>query len=99
MLKHRANRGEHRMVFFYRDQNGAEADLVVETGRDLILVEAKAGQTATEDMFGVVRRVAASIGEIRPCRTVVAHGGADRQTRQGTLLLPWKELDRERSVG
>lgn len=33
-----------REIFFYRDQNGVEIDFVIEQGRELSLVEAKAGE-------------------------------------------------------
>ena len=94
ILKHRTNRGERGGVFFYRDRQGAEADLVVETGEGRILIEAKAGQTAADDMLSAVRRVQANLRDA-PCRAVVAYGGKTRQARQDALLLPWNQIDRE----
>ena len=94
ILKHRTNRGERGGVFFYRDQHGTEADLVVESGNQRVLVEAKAGQTASDDVLIAGRRVKTSLGNTS-CRAVVAYGGQARQTRQDVLLLPWNEIDRE----
>ena len=94
VLKHRTNQGERGGIFFYRDQHGTEADLVVESGVQRVLVEAKAGQTATEEMMSIARRITATLGDI-PCQAVVAYGGQARQTRQDVLLLPWDEVDRE----
>ena len=94
ILKHRTNRGERGGLFFYRDQHGTEVDLVVESGDQRILVEAKAGQTASDDMLNTTRRVKVGLDDI-PCQAVVAYGGQARQTREDVLLLPWDQIDRE----
>lgn len=90
--KHRMNAGERGGVFFYRDRHGTEADLVAEAGGGRIVVEAKAGRTATDDMFRGVRRVREALTD-RPCTSIVAYAGEARQQRQDGLLLPWDELD------
>lgn len=94
ILKHRTNRGERGGIFFYRDQHGTEADLTVEVGDQRIIVEAKAGQTASDDMLSAARRIKAGLNDI-PCQAVVAYGGQARQARKDVLLLPWDEIDRE----
>jgi hypothetical protein len=94
VLKHRTNLGERGGIFFYRDQHGTEADLVIESGNQRVLVEAKAGQTASDDVLSAPRRIKTSLGGTS-CRAVVAYGGQARQTRQDVLLLPWDEIDRE----
>jgi predicted AAA+ superfamily ATPase len=99
IIKHRTNRGEHGGAFFYRDQHGTEADMVIEQGSGHIVVEAKAGQTASSDMFNTARRIKATLAEGGPCRAVVAYGGQARQARQDVLLLPWDEIDRENWTG
>ena len=93
-LKHRTNRGERGGLFFYRDQHGTEADLVVESGIQRVIVEAKAGQTASDDMLSAARRIKAALGD-DSCKVVAIYGGQDRQDRQDVLLLPWDEVDRE----
>lgn len=93
VLKHRTNQGERGGVFFYRDQHGTEADLVVDGGTQRLLVEAKGGQTATKEMLSTARRIQAALGDL-PCQAVVAYGGQSRQTRHDVLLLPWDEVDR-----
>jgi hypothetical protein len=99
VVKHRANRGERGGVFFYRDQHGTEGDLVVECGGRRILVEAKAGQTPSEDMLGAARRIQAALGTALPCQVVVAYGGQARQARRDALVLPWEEIDGEDWTG
>ncbi|TFG88218.1 MAG: ATP-binding protein [Gemmatimonadales bacterium] len=98
IVKHRTNRGERGGAFFYRDRHGAEADLVVEAGNRRILIEAKAGQTASDDILRAAGRIKAGL-EDTPCRVIVAYGGQARQTRQDAMLLPWDEIDRESWTG
>lgn len=92
--KHRTNRGERGGVFFYRDQHGTEADLVVESGNQRTLVEVKAGQTVSDDMLSAARRISAVLDDAS-CQAVAAYGGHTRQARHDVLLLPWDEIDRE----
>jgi uncharacterized protein len=95
IIKHRTNRGEHSGVFLYRDQHGTEGDLVIEHGSQYVLVEAKSGQTISDDTLSAARRIKTAIEEAGPCRAVVAYGGQARQARHDVLLLPWDQIDQE----
>jgi predicted AAA+ superfamily ATPase len=92
ILKHRLNRGESGGIYFYRDQNGVESDLVIEHANHLTLVEAKAGQTVTGDMLAGVRRVIAAVSEYKPCRAVVVYAGQTMQRRSDVSLVPWSQI-------
>ncbi len=98
-VKNRANRGEIRGLSFYRDRNGAEADLIIEHPSCVTIVEAKSAETASLNLFDGVRRVRRRFTESdRPCSVVVAYGGdQDRQHADGSLI-PWCRL-REVSLG
>jgi predicted AAA+ superfamily ATPase len=95
IIKHRTNRGEHGGVFFYRDQHGTEGDFVIEHGSQYVLVEAKSGQTISDDTLIAARRIKTAVEEAGPCRAVVAYGGKARQARHDVLLLPWDQIDQE----
>jgi predicted AAA+ superfamily ATPase len=95
IVKHRTNRGEHGGVFLYRDQHGTEGDLVIEHGSQYVLVEAKSGQTISDDTLSAARRIKTAIEEAAPCRAVVAYGGQARQARHDVLMLPWDQIDQE----
>ena len=95
VIKHRLNRGEPANVYFYRDQNAVEADLVVKRGNRVTLVEAKATQTASSHLLGGVRRVREVLAESGPCTAIVAYGGDTRQDRSDVKLIPWSQLHSE----
>ena len=66
IVKHRMNIGESRGLFFYRNRDGAEADLVIEHPSRITLVEAKSSQTPSSSLFDSARRVRA-IWPTLPC--------------------------------
>jgi len=95
ILKHRVNRGEYGGVFFYRDRHGLEADLVIDSGGQLTVVEAKIAQTASGDMLDAARRVRAVLGATRETRLLAVYGGQRRQNREHGTLLPWDKVHEE----
>ncbi|KAA3605666.1 MAG: ATP-binding protein [Planctomycetota bacterium] len=96
ILKHRMNRGEPAGLYFYRDRDAAEVDLIIEHGGRLTLVEAKAAETASSNLFAGARRVQDHLADSsRPCRVVVAYGGNDSQSRSNGKLVPWFQLHKE----
>ncbi|MYI06555.1 MAG: ATP-binding protein [Gemmatimonadetes bacterium] len=97
IVKHRLNRGETRGLSFYRDRNGAEADLVIEGSDGLVLVEAKAAATPTSSLFrGAerVRRHFADAGnpEVPLPEVAVVYGGDELQERRQGRLVPWQHV-------
>ncbi len=93
IVKRRVHSGEGPGVFYYRDQNGVEADVILEHADRLVVGEAKSGQTVTSDLLSPVRRVAQALGEKRKSEMVVVFGGEERQERTDVLLLPWREIN------
>jgi len=91
IVKHRMNRGERGGLSFYRDQNGLEADLLIEHVDAIDVVEMKSGQTLSSDMLSPARRVAGVL-ESRGARPLLCYGGDQRQTRSGVEVRPWSDL-------
>lgn len=89
IVKHRSNRGERGGIFFYRDQHATEIDLIIESGKGLTLVEAKAGQTASSEMFETPRRVKGILESLGKVDAVVVFGGDVPQRRSDVTLTPW----------
>ena len=57
IAKYRTNRGETAGLSFYRDRNGAEADLIIEHPSRITLVEAKVSETPSSTLLAGARRV------------------------------------------
>ena len=93
IAKYRTHRGETAGLSFYRDSNGAEADLIIEHPSRVTLVEAKASETPSSTLFGGARRVQRHLSRLRrPGSVVVAYGGDQLQQRTEGSLIPWCEL-------
>lgn len=97
ILKSRAHRGLPPGLSFFRDRKGAEVDLIVETGRRLLAVETKSGQTVAGDFFAGLESFASLIGlsrRRREVRAMVVYGGTEPQRRSAGGVVPWTRLDR-----
>jgi predicted AAA+ superfamily ATPase len=94
-LKNRSNHGQASDLFFWRDNNGLEADLMYETGTGQVqTVEIKSGQTPTSDY------VRAGLRSTRMARTetttpLLIYGGEASFVRSGVQLLSWRMLARK----
>ena len=92
VVKHRANRGESGGIWFYRDQNGAEVDVVIEQPNGLTLVEAKASATPSSALFSGAERVRRHFHEANRPEIAVVYGGDEPQARAVGRIIPWRGL-------
>ena len=89
-LKFGFNRGLSPNLSFFRDSQGLECDLLVETGHGTAAIEIKSGATITPDAFGALGQV----GELLPdiAMKAVVHGGTDRLSRSAGEAVPFGEF-------
>ena len=93
IVKRRAKKGEANGISFYRDRNGAEVDLVVETPNRTTIVEAKSSETPSSSLFDGSRRVQRHLAQSTyRCSVAVVYGGDQTQCRGTDSLMPWREL-------
>jgi len=87
IAKQQVNSGGRIQLYYFRDQQGLEVDLIVPMGPErLALIEAKASKTPTPAMGQPLRRLAGSIQRYRT-ESILVHGGTGRD-EAGTALLP-----------
>lgn len=87
-LKYRYNRGRRSNLFFYRESNGNEIDLLAENGRDLCAVEIKSGATVNPDYFKSLRHFVKAVGTGRRIAGAIIYGGNDIQKRSDFPVYP-----------
>lgn len=73
-LKHRLNQGESGGLYFYRDSNGNEVDLLVQDGLTYDCYEIKSSATFTPDFLKGLNTFAAAFPALCHSRTVVYNG-------------------------
>ena len=56
-LKIRANQGKTPNLYFFRDSNGNEVDILFESGRDLIAIEVKSSATYRQELLKGLKRL------------------------------------------
>ncbi|HPW66791.1 MAG TPA: ATP-binding protein [Salinivirgaceae bacterium] len=77
-------------LWFWRDSEGNEVDLLIEKPQETEIVEIKATQTIMSDLFKGLNYYAALETEVKLIKTLV-YGGNERQERSVARVLPWSE--------
>ncbi|MGA8516156.1 MAG: ATP-binding protein [Burkholderiaceae bacterium] len=90
-LKDRLNAGESAEMYFYRDSEGNEVDLLLPTGGKLHAIEIKAGATVNADYFKGLKTFAAHHPQALVGGGVV-YGGTQSQTRSDWPVHSWLSL-------
>ena len=88
-LKARYNAGEAADLYFWRDNNGVEADLVYEQDGKLQPVEIKSGATVTSDYIKAGQKAAKFAGD-EALMPWLVHGGEDNYERSGVGVVGWQ---------
>lgn len=90
-VKARFNAGQPANLYFWRDNNGLESDLLFEAGNSLQPVEIKSGQTVTPDYIRAGQKAGRIAGE-EALMPWLIHGGADEYERSEVRVMPWLSL-------
>lgn len=90
-MKDRLNTGESAEMYFYRDSEGNEVDLLLPTGGKMHAIEIKAGATVNPDYFKGLKTFAAHHPSALAGGGVV-FGGAQGQSRSDWPVHSWLEL-------
>jgi predicted AAA+ superfamily ATPase len=82
IVKRQVNAGRRREIYYFRDQQGLEVDLIVpRSGRVLTLMEVKASRTVLPDSVRQISRLKKAIGQ-RCSGVVVYQGPANEDASQ-----------------
>lgn len=90
-LKARLNAGQPADIYFWRDNNGLEADLVFEMEGRLQPVEIKSGRTVTSDYVRAGQKAARFAGD-EALPPWLIYGGEDSYERSGIRVVGWQHL-------
>lgn len=91
-LKWRSNQGKPSQLYFYRDSNGNEIDLIFSQAGKIFPIEIKAAETFREEFLKGIQAVAKETSVEHP---LVVFGGSQRQERSSFTLVPWFGLEKE----
>jgi len=89
VLKFDLHRDRMAELFFYRDSNGNEVDLLYRRGRILVPMEIKSGQTVNRDYF---KGIAHFRGHFKANAGAAIYAGGEARERGGGHVLPCDEV-------
>jgi predicted AAA+ superfamily ATPase len=89
-LKQRFHSGRSDNLSFFRDHQGNEVDLLLETAGKCDAMEIKAARTVNADFFKGLNTFEAFTGRTRSRHVV--YGGSTARTEQGTHIQPWSQF-------
>lgn len=90
ILKARFNRGEESNLYFWRDQNGNEIDLLLDQGIDQTPVEIKSGMTFKPDFCKTIRKWESISGSTQ--NPVVIYGGEESFQYKNCSVKDWRMI-------
>lgn len=90
LMKAFHNRGERPNLYFWRDSNGNEVDVIIDQGTQLVPVEIKSGRTVTRGAFAGLEKWRDLAGDA--CAgPVLIYGGTDSYQHGGVKVTGWRE--------
>lgn len=92
-LKHRFNQGKEGNVYFYRDSNGQEVDILVKEEGQLTAIEVKSSMTYHPDFAKSLQRLPEWTNTPIKCRAVV-YGGDFENTAGDIWLLKYDHIEK-----
>jgi len=90
LAKSQFNRGDPCSLYFWRDSNGNEIDVIVENGRQLTPIEIKSGKTVNQEFFKGLNKWQALAGEVSGSPTLI-YGGEETYSQKGIQVIGWRE--------
>ncbi len=89
IMKECINRGLHHQLFFFRDNNLKEIDLIIEASGIQIPVEIKSSMTLKSNFFDSINWLTKELSLKN--KNVLIYGGDHVQDRTTTTVLPWNK--------
>lgn len=92
LMKARSNQGLDPNLYFYRDRQGKEVDVIYQKGRELIPIEIKSSSTYNSSFLDTLL-LFQQIAEKRTTKSFLIYGGQEGKVHH-TTLLPWQAAAR-----
>ncbi|MFZ3209803.1 MAG: ATP-binding protein [Geobacteraceae bacterium] len=89
LVKSQFNMGEKSNIYFWRDNNGNEVDVIAETGASLMPIEIKSGKTLTRGSFAGIEKWLSLAKQTSTIRPSLVYGGEDSYYQNNVRVLGW----------
>jgi uncharacterized protein len=92
LIKNSAIKTEESSFYYWRDSNGHEIDLIIDSGFKMLPVEIKLSATPRTDFAGNIVKWKELCG-VKVEEGVVIYGGTEKWSIKGVEYLPWSSVD------
>ncbi|MGB5155896.1 ATP-binding protein [Desulfobacterium sp. N47] len=92
------NSGERPGLYFWRDSNGVEVDLIIEQGGGITPVEIKSGKTVVRDFFSGLEKWMTLAGDMAIEPTLI-YGGEDNYRHKNIRVMGWRDSGNLKNIG
>ncbi len=89
IIKRALNRGEEQHIYFWKDSNRNEVDLLIERGGRLIAMEIKSGKTVHDDFFESFHYLRKFMAGFEP---YLIYGGEEMYVQNGVKVMGFTEM-------
>ena len=89
-LKTRFNQGKLPNLYFFRDSNGNEVDIIFQNGRDLTAIEIKAGATYSGALLKGLKRISSLTSSVK--HTYLVYAGEHFKFSDGTVAVKFNQV-------
>lgn len=91
LLKSRFNQGLASNLFFFRDSNDNEIDVIMEAPTGLAAIEIKSGQTIAPDFWKGLNYFSGISNQKDPVGNFLVYGGTEKQTRSNGTVIGFRD--------
>jgi predicted AAA+ superfamily ATPase len=91
LIKSRLNQGERPDLYFWRDSNGNEVDVIAEQNGKLRPIEIKSGKTLSPESTKGLKKWLALAKEQSTSPTLI-YGGAENYQHEGIQIIGWQGM-------
>lgn len=92
LLKTRFNQGFPSNLYYYRENDRHEVDVILDHGQTLDIIEIKSGQTINRAFFKELTYFAKLSGKVK--NQFLIYGGTQTRVQEGVQVLGWQMVDR-----
>ena len=90
LLKNRFNNGEEDNLYFYREHNGKEIDIIVDNGINIDLIEVKLSQTISEKFFKNLKKFPEK--NFASVNKKIIYAGEESFNYKNFEIYSWKDI-------
>lgn len=92
LIKSQFNKGEKSNIYFWRDNNGIEVDVIAESGISLMPIEIKSGKTLTRESYSGLEKWLSLAKQASTISPTLVYGGDEDFFQNKVRVIGWQRV-------